>query len=357
MTDNQLKPTDEKSNEKSLSQISNEEVISESPTIEETEQQLVDDVDVAVADDKEEKITDQAAETITTEIPRTTEAESYYQNKMADRDETQRLIEISERELADLKLRKALMESNFENLLKEYQRLIIPQVDISVIAKKTLLEYFSYELLQPLHSVGLQQTNSYDIWQSKHFLIKYSLDNNENLMLSFKMNPIDPRFTTDFMHLMTVKPGSMVVTVEDDQVLELIRLWYVERVFSLNQLSLINFDLNQLLAHVRELGFTVEPSLLDNAQPLQVPLESTFSLDGAVLDDIFITTMENPDYDFEQQTEGRYRVLLDQGQTITISDGQAHQTNLFIDSNNRRRSLLDFFTTYPFLVPLMVRQN
>lgn len=57
MTDNQLKPTDEKSNEKSLSPISNEEVISESLTIEETEQQLVDDVDVAVADEKEEKIT------------------------------------------------------------------------------------------------------------------------------------------------------------------------------------------------------------------------------------------------------------------------------------------------------------
>ena len=83
----------------------------------------------------------------------------------------------------------------------------------------------------------------------------------------------------------------MAVTVADEQVLELIRLWHVDHVFSLNQLSLINYDLNQLLSHFRTLGFTVAPSLLDNARPLQVRLESEFPLEQSVLDDIFITAI------------------------------------------------------------------
>lgn len=296
-------------------------------------------------------------EKITTEIPRSTEAELYSQNKQADHAEIQRLIGSAEQELADLKLRKSLMEADFSQLLEEYRRLILPQVEISVIAKKTLLEYFSYELLKPLHSIDLRQGDSYGYWETKHFSIRYGLDENENLALSFKMKPIDSRFLTDYMNFMTVQPEAMAITVEDEQVLELIRLWHVERVFSLNQLSLINYDLNQLLAHFRTLGFNVEPSLLDNARPLQVHLESEFPLKQTVLDDIFITAMENPMYDFDKQTEQRYRILLDQEQSLTIGVGEADHTSLFIDSNNRRRSLLDFFTSYSFLVPLMVRQG
>lgn len=294
-------------------------------------------------------------EKIPTEIPRSSEMERYYQNKEADHQEIEQLIATAERELADLKLRKALMEADFGQLLQYYQELILPNEPISPIAKKTLLEYFSYELLKPLHTVGLTQGSRYDVWQSKHFLIQYQLTETQNLALNFQMTPIDSRFTTAFMNLMTVKPGEMVVEVEDNQVLELVRQWHVEHVFSTNQLSLINYDLNQLLTHFRELGFTITPSLLDNAHPLQVRLDSEFPLEASVLDDIFIKAMENPEFDFETLPEDRYQVLLDQEQKLTISEMAEGVTSLFVDSDNRRRSLLDFFTSYPFLVPLMVR--
>ncbi|MDT2783271.1 hypothetical protein P7G87_01035 [Enterococcus asini] len=319
-----------------------------------TEATAEDELDTT---DLEADITEVAStqEKIPTEIPRSSEMERYYQNKEADHQEIEQLIATAERELADLKLRKALMEADFGQLLQYYQELILPNEPISPIAKKTLLEYFSYELLKPLHTVGLTQGSRYDVWQSKHFLIQYQLTETQNLALNFQMTPIDSRFTTAFMNLMTVKPGEMVVEVEDNQVLELVRQWHVEHVFSTNQLSLINYDLNQLLTHFRELGFTITPSLLDNAHPLQVRLDSEFPLEASVLDDIFIKTMENPEFDFETLPEDRYQVLLDQEQKLTISEMAEGVTSLFVDSDNRRRSLLDFFTSYPFLVPLMVR--
>ncbi|MDT2743105.1 hypothetical protein [Enterococcus asini] len=319
-----------------------------------TETTAEDELDTA---DLEADVTEVAStqEKIPTEIPRSSEMERYYQNKEADHQEIEQLIATAERELADLKLRKALMEADFGQLLQYYQELILPNEPISPIAKKTLLEYFSYELLKPLHTVGLTQGSRYDVWQSKHFLIQYQLTETQNLALNFQMTPIDSRFTTAFMNLMTVKPGEMVVEVEDNQVLKLVRQWHVEHVFSTNQLSLINYDLNQLLTHFRELGFTITPSLLDNAHPLQVRLDSEFPLEASVLDDIFIKTMENPEFDFETLPEDRYQVLLDQEQKLTISEMAEGVTSLFVDSDNRRRSLLDFFTSYPFLVPLMVR--
>ncbi|MCD5028526.1 hypothetical protein [Enterococcus asini] len=319
-----------------------------------TEATAEDELDTT---DLEADITEVAStqEKIPTEIPRSSEMERYYQNKEADHQEIEQLIATAERELADLKLRKALMEADFGQLLQYYQELILPNEPISPIAKKTLLEYFSYELLKPLHTVGLTQGSRYDVWQSKHFLIQYQLTETQNLALNFQMTPIDSRFTTAFMNLMTVKPGEMVVEVEDNQVLELVRQWHVEHVFSTNQLSLINYDLNQLLTHFRELGFTITPSLLDNAHPLQVRLDSEFPLEASVLDDIFIKTMENPEFDFETLPEDRYQVLLDQEQKLTISEMAEGVTSLFVDSDNRRRSLLDFFTSYPFLVPLTVR--
>lgn len=330
-----------------------EEAVSSPTETTTTEGALPIEDDSAAATSEEEAVPNQ--EKIPTEIPRTSEMERYYQAKEADHQEIEHSIATAERELADLKLRKALMEADFTQLLQYYQELILPNEPISPIAKKTLLEYFSYELLKPLHTVGLTQGNRYDIWQSKHFLVQYHLTESQNLALNFQMTPIDSRFTTSFMNLMTVKSGEMLVEVEDNQVLELVRQWHVEHVFSTNQLSLINYDLNQLLAHFRELGFTITPSLLDNAHPLQVRLDSEFPLEASVLDDIFIKTMENPEFDFETLPEERYQVLLDQEQKLTISGIEAGATSLFVDSDNRRRSLLDFFTSYPFLVPLMVR--
>lgn len=297
----------------------------------------------------------ETAENLETKIPKMTEAEAYYQTKQNDHDEIVLLIGAAEKELADLKLRKSLMEADFSQLLAEYNRLIVPKVEISTIAKKTLLEYFSYELLKPLLSIGLKQA-AYDTWETKHFLTKYELDSKEDLMLQFKINPVDQRFTTDFMSLMTISPKTMQVTVNDPQVLELIRLWHAEKVFSMNQLSLVNYDLNQLLNHFRDLGFAVNPSLLDNTQALHVALDSEFPLETQVLDDIFVTAMENKAYDFEKTDADSYQVLLDQNQKIDIRKNDANQTNLFINSEDRKRSILDFFVNYPFLVPLMVRE-
>lgn len=333
------------------------EVIEDSSILEEVETTVESETVEGIETDSEMESEELSAaeDKINREVPRDSSQERYYQNKEGDHQEIQQLITTAERELADLKLRKALMEADFSQLLQYYQELILPKEPISPIAKKTLLEYFSYELLKPLASVGLEQTNSYDVWQSKHFLIQYQLNDRQDLALNFKMTPIDSRFTTDFINLMTVKPGELVVEVEDNQVLELIRQWHVEHVFSANQLSLINYDLNQLLSHFRTLGFSISPSLLDNAQPLQVRLDSEFPLEEAVLDDIFIKTMENPEYDFETLVNQQYQVLLDQEQKMTISQTEQGETSLFVDSDNRRRSLLDFFTSYPFLVPLMVR--
>lgn len=329
--------------------------VSETPVV--LEMETVEDTEAPVEtkEELENESTLATEEKLNQEIPRDSGQDRYYQNKEADHQEIEQLIATAERELADLKLRKALMEADFPQLLQYYQELILPRESISPIAKKTLLEYFSYELLKPLASVGLEQGNSYDIWQSKHFLVQYQLNDSQNLALNFKMTPIDNRFTTDFINLMTVKPGELIIEVEDNQVLELIRQWHVEHVFSANQLSLINYDLNQLLSHFRELGFSISPSLLDNAHPLQVRLDSEFPLEESVLDDIFIKTMENPDYDFETLVNQQYQVLLDQEQKLTISQTEEGETSLFVDSDNRRRSLLDFFTSYPFLVPLMVR--
>lgn len=295
-------------------------------------------------------------EKLTTEIPKTRDEDAYDQTKTTDHQEIVRLIAAAERELADLKLRKSLMEADFANLLTEYNRLIVPQEDISVIAKKTLLEYFSYELLRPLHSVGLRPANAYDLWESKHFIVNYQLDNNMDLDLSFKIDPVDNRYTTDFMPLIKISPKTMKAEVVEAQVLELIRLWHAQHVFSLNQLTLVNYDLNLILNNLRKLGFDVKPSLLDNTQVLKVELESEFPLETSILDDIFITAMENDDYDFEKVNQLEYQVLLDQNQRIDIQSDNQGQTKLYIDSDNRKRSILDFFTNYPFLVPLMVRE-
>lgn len=296
-------------------------------------------------------------EKLTTELPKTTEAEAYQKNKANDHNEIVLLIAASEKELADLKLRKALMEADFEELLAEFRRLILPQKEISVIAKKILLEYFSYELLNPLHSVGLKPAeNSYDLWETKHFLVRYYLDNNQNLVFSFKINPVDSRFVSEFMPLVTVNVQEMKVIVNDEEVLRLIHLWYADKVFSKSQLSLVNYDINLLLQHFRRLDFEVAATLLDNTQKLHVELETSYPMTANVLDEIFIITMENEDFDFEKLDTSHYEVLLDQEQKVAIYPDDNNKTALFIDSNKRRRSLLDFFTSYSFLVPLLVRK-
>ncbi len=280
------------------------------------------------------------------------ENDPYYDLKDKDRDEIVQWIASAEEELADLRLRKSLLEADFPTLLEEYRRLILKNEPISTIAKTRLLEYFSYELLKPLKSVDLKQSDAYNTWESRHFFISYQLDEKRNLELKFKMNVGDARAA--YMPLILVCPEDMTVLVDEKQVLELIRLWHSEKVFSRNQLSLINYDLNQLLSWFKELDFDVAPSLLDNTRALAVDLDTELQLDTEVLDHIFITAMESDEFDFKKRDENSYQVALSQEQYVSIRS-EEDGTHLYIDSNNRRRSILDFFTHYPFLVPLIVR--
>ncbi|MCD5003252.1 hypothetical protein IV487_12335 [Enterococcus saccharolyticus] len=296
-------------------------------------------------------------EKVEAEVVETTEVNQidyYYDMKERDHEEIVQWIASAEEELADLRLRKALLEADFSELLKEYRRLITTNAPISTIAKTNLLDYFSYELLKPLKEVGLEQAEAYNTWESRHFLIAYQLDENRDLELNFKMDVVDVRFDASFMPLILVKPVEMTVEVDEKQVLELIHLWHTEKIFSRTQLSLINYDLNQLLSWFKELGFSVAPSLLDNTQALTVDLESELPLETKILDNIFITTMESEEYDFEKLGTDHYQVKLNQEQNVYIRSENG-RTHLFVDSNNRRRSILDFFTHYPFLVPLIVR--
>lgn len=284
----------------------------------------------------------------------TVEQDLYYEMKSQDHQEIIDWIASAEAELADLRLRKSLLEADFEELLSEYRRLITTNAPISTIAKSNLLEYFSYELLKPLKSIGLQQAEAYNTWESKHFLVAYQLDDEKNLALSFRMDVIDSRFDASYMPLIVVRPVDMTVEVDEKQVLELIHLWHTEKIFSRGQLSLINYDLNQLLSWFKELDFEVAPSLLDNTRALSVDLESELPLETHVLDSIFVTAMESDEYDLEKLNKDHYQVKLNQEQNVYIRS-ESGITHLFIDSNERRRSILDFFTHYPFLVPLIVR--
>lgn len=329
--------------------IQEKEVVSFSDT---AEAEQLNEIKLADNIENEEKNEEhEAAEGTTVAFQ---EEQDYYQTKETDHTRILSLISQAEEELADLKLRKSLMESDFSSLLHYYQALILPGEEISAIAKKTLLEYFSYELLRGLNYIGLKQADTYDVWETKHFLIKYQLTQENNLELSFRINPINQQFTSKFMQLLLICPDQMKVEVNDEQVLQLIRLWHKDKIYSINQLSLFNYDINLLFKHLTALDFSITPSLLDNTQALAVDLISDFSLTGSILDDIFITAMEESSYDFEKLADDFYEVLLDKGQRVTIKRNP-DQTELFIDSKGRKRSLLDFFTNYAFLVPLVVR--
>jgi hypothetical protein len=279
--------------------------------------------------------------------------DEYYETKEIDHQRIESLIEQAENELADLRLRKSIMEADFDELCRHYQQLIIGNQDISTIAKKTLLEYYAYEFLKPLRSIGLTPTDNYNVWQTKHFFVKFQLNEEQAMDLYFKLNPINSQYESQYLPLLTIYSDKKEVQVNDHQILHLLRQWYTDKIFTVNQLSLFNYDVNLLLNHFRDCSFTVSPSLIDNTQELAVNLETEFPSTTEILDQIFIITMENPEYDFIKIAEEDYEILLDKKQRITIQRA-AETTHLFIDSGQWKRSLLDFFTSYEFLVPLVV---
>lgn len=279
--------------------------------------------------------------------------DEYYETKEIDHQRIESLIEQAENELADLRLRKDIMEADFNELCHHYQTLIIGNRDISIIAKKTLLEYYAYEFLKPLRSIGLTPTDNYDIWKTKHFLVKFQLNEEKAMDLFFKLNPINSQYESQYLPLLTIYSDTREVQVNDDQILHLLRQWYTDKIFTVNQLSLFNYDINLLLTHFRASSFTVSPSLIDNTHELAVDLETEFPITTDILDQIFITAMENQEYDFVKAAYEDYEIFLDKKQRLTLRMAE-DRTYLFIDSDRRKRSLLDFFTSYDFLVPLVV---
>ena len=290
--------------------------------------------------------------------PTVDENQLYLDSKEKDHLDIVSMIETAEIELADLRLRKYLIEADFSGLLDSFDRYLLKDEPISPIGKTSLIEYFTYELLKPLNDIGLElSTTTYDRWETRHFSINYSLDEQNHLIFSFVLPTIDQRYQVESINLLEVIPETMEVTVQDDRVLSLIRYWSVDRVFSAGQITIFNHKLNQLLAHARKLGFIVNQTLLDNTKPLHLNLQSEFEFSESVLDDIFIFAMKNPQYDFEKLTEEKFKVLLDKGQSLTITKNEQNQTGLMISSGDYHRSVIDFFINYEFLVPLMVRKN
>lgn len=298
------------------------------------------------------------------EVSRTKELEltkseiAYYEKKEKNRNNIIDMIQVAEEELADLKLRKSLMESEFPELLTYYQKLLLESssLEISSIAQATLLEYMTYELLKPLTHIGLKYSLAeQDSWETVHFQIHYVITEQSQLKFAFKMKPINNKYQPTYMDIFKLDIGSMKVDVDDNQVLALIRYWSVDKLYSSVQLSVLNHELNQLLIHFKGLGFTVEESLLDNGKPLDLHLESAFELSTDILDNIFIIAMSNSEYDMEKTGEYSYEVLLDKEQSLSVEVNEYGNTNIDIQTGRINRSILDFFGSYPFLVPLMLR--
>lgn len=281
------------------------------------------------------------------------EDDLYYAYKEHEYTDILEWIQSAEEELADLKLRKLLIEADFASLLAGYNQFIMEESPISAIARTSLLEYFTYELLKPLKTIDLTKAEAFDTWKTKHFLVSYQVNAAQSLTLNFQMNVIDNRFESSLLPLIQLDTKQMIVEVSEKDVLELIRLWHVEKIFSRNQLSLINYDLNLLLSHFKALGFQVKSNFLDNSMALDLTLTSQVTVNEAIIDQIFITAMENESYDFEKKSAKEYCVWLTQEQSVTFLL-EPTNTVLQIDSNARKRSILDFFTHYPFLVPLIV---
>lgn len=278
---------------------------------------------------------------------------AYFVTKENYEVEIEKWIDESEAELADLYLRKQIIEADFKGLLEQYKTYIVDDQKSSTIAKTNLITYLSYELLKPFQTIGMEQTEHYNTWETARFYTAYQLNEEKELVFYFKLKVVDDRFLVDYLPLITINIEKMTVKVDDLQVRTLISLWYADKFLSRSQLSLFNKDINELFKHFRTHHFEVHPSLLDNTQALALRLTSDFTVSSKVLDQIFITTMESEDYDFEQLGDKTYQVQLNQEQNMIIYL-QEEQTELYIDSNNRRRSILDFATSYPFLVPLIV---
>ncbi|WP_297077909.1 hypothetical protein [uncultured Enterococcus sp.] len=281
-----------------------------------------------------------------------TEFVEYENEKKALHETILAKIEQTEAILADLKLQKLLAEADFPSLVNAFCKFSPDQVEISATAKAQLEDYVLFYLLYPLKQGNLQKTSNERVWQAKHFLIRYQLKQT-HLTLEIKIPVTDARFDSDYLPLFDLDLENMHVDVYEKEVMTLIHLWHSKKIFSRSQLSLINYDLNRLIANFKDLKFEVKENFLDNTLVLERQVTSPVTLSPMILDQIFIVLMDNPQYDLHKLGTQHYQIILDHGQTIEIQQSE-DQLTLALDSNNRKRSILDFFTHYPFLVPLLI---
>lgn len=282
---------------------------------------------------------------------------NYYDNRQQSYQDLLELIDDAEKELADLKFRKLLMESDFSALLEYFNQIFVTKEEqASAIAKGALLEYFTFELIKPLEGHGLQlSTNDFSTWESKYFNLSYRLMDKNEIGFSFMMPTSDGKFRNEKIKLMEVYPESMTVKVFDEAILTLLKDCYTNHIYTSGQNSMFSREMNDVISHMKDLGFEFDENLLDNSKPLDRTVTIPHKIPVEVLDQIFITTMNNEKYDFKKIGTENYLVALDSKQTVTINQDDASQTcSLTMNTDRKNKSLIEFFGSYPFLVPLTI---
>lgn len=282
---------------------------------------------------------------------------NYYDNRSENYQDLLSLIDDAEKEIADLKFRKVLMESDFPALLDYFIKIFVKEeMSVSAIAKGALLEYFTFELIKPLENHDLHlSTNEFSTWESKHFNLTYRLTSANDINFSFMMPTSDGKFRSEKIKLMEVYPDTMKVKVLNDAVLTLLKDCYNKHIYTSGQNSMFSREMNDVMAHMKDLGFDFDENLLDNSQPLDLAVDLHHKTPVDVLDKIFITTMDNENYDFKKVGENSYLIALDGNQTVIIKQNTIDQTSsLKLNTDRKNRSLIEFFGSYPFLVPLTI---
>ncbi|MGG5331433.1 hypothetical protein [Enterococcus sp. AZ163] len=324
---------------------------------EENEELMIREKEVLHTDEADFEL-ESAEELPVHEKPLSRSSLSYYDNRENNYQDLLNLIEDAEKELADLKFRKKLMESDFATLLNDFREVFLSKdYEVSAIAKSALLEYFTFELLKPLETHDLQlSSNDFSTWETKHFTLSYRLMNENEIIFNLMMPTSEGKIRTEKIHLMTVYPESMRVAVLNDAVLTLLADCYQHHIYTSGQNSLLSYEMNSVFTHMKSLGFALGDNLLDNSRPLNLSFDLPHLVSIDTLDAIFITTMNNPKYDFKKIEENHYLIKLENDHRVELIQNEAQNaTRLTINTVNSNKSLIEFFGAYPFLVSLALK--
>lgn len=300
---------------------------------------------------------DQLAESEKTLLP---ETRRYFDGKEQNHENIIQLIGEAERELADLKLRKALMESDFTPLLDYYHKIFLTkELEASTVAEASAIEYLTYELLKPLEKIGLHYSQTvFDTWETKHFQIHYRKQEDQKLVFELLMPPSFANSKTPVITLLEVDTKAKQAKLFNEAAFTLLELCHAKHLYTVGQLSILNLRVNEVIAHLRELGFDVLDNLLDSSKPLALTVDLPYQVGEKVLDEVFITTMNHDEFDFEKLAAKEYQVQLERSQTVTIAQVPQFKdvTKITLNTADLNKSLLEFFGQYSFLVPLVVKE-